>query len=147
MADSSRSSSSKRVQDLLPSFKPSYVYLISLFLCGILVWNSLEERGNKRTVLETTSPREISKRSGFANGYFLGKSFISIEEPRVTPFEWKSMQDDSKMLHYPSGKNDLVTWQCKFLVEGLPSSSVFFLVRRIAQLWQSGSSIILTRGE
>ena len=140
MADSSRSSSSKRVQDLLPSLKPSYVSLISLFLCGIL-WK------NKRTVLETTSLREISKRSGFANGYFLENSFISIEEPRVSPSEWKSTQDDSKRLHYPSGKNDLVTWQCKFLVEGLPSSSVFFLVRRIAQLRQSGSSIILTRGE
>ena len=76
------------------------------------MWNSLEEeRGNKRTVLETTSPREISKRSGFANGYFLEKSFISIKEPRVSPFEWKSTQDDSKRLHYPSGKNDLVTWQ------------------------------------
>ena len=36
MADSSRSSSSKRVQDILPSFKPLHVFLISLFLCGIL---------------------------------------------------------------------------------------------------------------
>ena len=39
------------------------------FDLAFLLWNSLdEERGSKRTVLETTLPREISIRSGFANG-------------------------------------------------------------------------------
>ena len=111
--------------------------IVCFFDLAFLVWNSLhEERGNKRTVLETTSPWEISIRMCFANGYFLEKSFRSKEEPRVSPFEGKSTQDGSKRLHYPSRKNVLVTWQFKLLVEGLSSSSVCFLVRSIAQLWK-----------
>ena len=148
MADSSRFSSSKRFQDFLPSFKPSYISLISLFLCGIL-WLKNEATNKRLSVLETVSPREISIRSGFANEYFPEKSFRSaMEEPRASPFEKKSVQDGSKRLHYPSGKNVLVTLQCKFLVEGLPSSYVCFLfVRSIVQLLHSGTSIILIRGE
>ena len=135
MADSARSSSSKRVQDFLPSFKPSYVSLISLFLCGIL-WLKNEATNERLSLLETTSPWKISIRSGFANGYFSEKSFRSLEEPRGSPFERKSIQDGSQRLHYPSGKNVLVTLQRKFLVEGLPSSYACFLCR-IAQLWHS----------
>ncbi|KAK2559909.1 Hemicentin-2 [Acropora cervicornis] len=101
MADSSHSSSSIRVQDFLPSFQPSYVSLISLFLCGIL-WLKNEATNERLSVLETTSPREISKRSGFANGYFSEKSLRSIEEPRGSLFESTFIQDGSKRLHYPS---------------------------------------------
>ena len=102
MADSSHSSSSIRVQDFLPSFQPSYVSLISLFLCGIL-WLKNEATNERLSVLETTSPREISKRSGFANGYFSEKSLRWIEEPRGSLFESTFIQDGSKRLHYPSG--------------------------------------------
>ena len=126
MADLSRSSLSERVQDFLPSFKPSHVSLISLFLCRIL-WLKNEATNERLSVIETTSPREISVRSGFANGYFLEKSLRSMAEPRGSPFEWKSIQDGSKRLHYPSGKNVLVTLQFKLLVEGLPSSYDCFL--------------------
>ena len=137
--DSSRSSSSERVQDFLPYFKPLHVSLISLFFCGVL-WMK-DEATNERCQKRLHPER-------FPYGVALQMdSFRSMEEPRVSPFEKKSAQDGSKRLHNPSGMNVLVTWQCKFRVEGLPSSSVCFLVRSIAQLWQSGSSIILTRRE
>ena len=144
MAVSSHSSSSKHVQVFLPSFQPSYVSLISLFLCGIL-WLKNEATNERLSLLETTSPREISIRSGFANGYFSEKSFRSMEEPRGSLFERTFVQDGSKRLHYPSGKNAMVTLQCKFLVEGsflLPTFALF--VQRIAQLWHSWTSIILS---
>ena len=144
MADSSRSPSSKRVQDFLPSFQPSYVSLISLFLCGIL-WLKNEATNERLSVLRTTSPREIYVRSGFVKGYFSGKSFRSMEEPRGSLFERTFIQDGSKRVHHPSGKNAMVTLQCKFLVEGsflLPTFALF--VQRIAQLWHSWTSIILS---
>ena len=120
MADSSRSSSSKRVQDFLPSFQPSYVSLISLFLCGIL-WLKNEATNERLSMLETTSPREISLRSGFPNWYFSEKSFRSTEEPRGSSLERTFAQDGSKRFHYSSGNYVLLTLQCKFLVEGLRS--------------------------
>ena len=118
MADSSRSSPSKRVQDFLPSFQPSYVSLISLFLCGIL-WLKNEATNERLSLLETTLPRKISVRSGFPNASFSEKR--SMEEPRGSSFERTFIQDGSKRLHYSSGKNAMVTLQCKFLVEGLSS--------------------------
>ena len=121
LADSSRSLSSKHVQVFLPSFQPSYVSLISLLLCGIL-WLKNEATNERLSMLETTSSREISIRSGLANGYFSEKSFGSMEEPQGSPFERTFIQDGSERLHYPSGKNVMVTLQCQFLVEGLPSS-------------------------
>ena len=123
MADSSRSLSSKHVQVFLPSFQPSYVSLISLFLCGIL-WLKNEATNERLSLLETTSSREISVRSGFANRYFSEKSFRSIEEPRGSLFERTFIEDDSKRLHYPSGKNVMVILRCKFLGEVLPFSYV-----------------------
>ena len=110
MADSSRSLSSKRVQDFLPSFQPSYVSLISLLLCGIL-WLKNEATNERLSMLETTSSLEISIRSGFGNGFFSKQSFGSME-PRGSSFERTFIQDGSKRLHYPSGKNVMVTLQC-----------------------------------
>ncbi|XP_015751598.1 PREDICTED: roundabout homolog 3-like isoform X2 [Acropora digitifera] len=99
MADSSRSSSSKHVQDFLPSVKPSYISMISLFLCGIL-WIKNDATNERLSMLETTSPQEIQKRGGFANGYAQEMSLRSMAESRVSPFERKSQQDVSKTLHY-----------------------------------------------
>ena len=110
MADSSRSSSSKRVQDFLPSVKPSYISIISLLLSGIL-WMKNDATNERLSMLETTSPQEIQKRGGFANGYAQEMSLRSMAESRVSPFERKSQQDVSKTLHYSLGKNVLVTLQ------------------------------------
>ena len=118
MADPSRSTLSKRVQDFLPSVKPSYISLISLFLCGIL-WLKNDATNERLSMLETTSPREILKRSGFSNGYVQEMSLRSTAESRASPFERKSQQDVSKTLHYALGKNVLVTLQHEYSVEGL----------------------------
>ena len=118
MADPSRSTLSKRVQDFLPSVKPSYISLISLFLSGIL-WLKNDATNERLSMLETTSPREILKRSGFSNGYVQEMSLRSMAESRASPFERKSQQDVSKTLHYTLGKNVLVTLQHEYSVEGL----------------------------
>lgn len=118
MADPSRSTLSKRVQDFLPSVKPSYISLISLFLSGIL-WLKNDATNERLSMLETTSPREILKRSGFSNGYVQEMNLRSMAESRASPFERKSQQDVSKTLHYTLGKNVLVTLQHEYSVEGL----------------------------
>ena len=123
MADPSRSTLSKRVQDFLPSVKPSYISLISLFLCGIL-WLKNDATNERLSMLETTLPREILKRSGFSNGYVQEMSLRSMAESRASPFERKSQQDVSKTLHYTLGKNVLVTLQHEYSVEGLAFAHV-----------------------
>ena len=118
MADSSRSTLSKRVQDFLPSVKPSYISLISVFLCGIL-WLKNDATNERLSMLETTSLREIHERGGFANGHAQEMSLRSMAESRASPFERKSHQDVSKTLHYSLGKNVLVTWVCSMSTPNL----------------------------
>ena len=118
MADSSHSTLSKRVQDFLPSVKPSYISLISVFLCGIL-WLKNDATNERLSMLETASLREIHERGGFANGHAQEMSLRSMAESRASPFERNSHQDVSKTLHYSLGKNVLFTLQHEYSVEGL----------------------------
>ncbi|XP_068705583.1 uncharacterized protein [Montipora foliosa] len=99
MADSSRSSKSNRIQDSFPSVRPSYVSIISIFVCGIL-WLKNEATNNRLTVLETTLPQMIREVNGFSKEYYQEKTFKSMGDSRVV-FARKAQQNFSKRLHYP----------------------------------------------
>ena len=102
MADSSRSSKSNRIQDSFPSVRPSYVSIISIFVCGIL-WLKNEATNKRLSVLETTLPHMIREVNGFSKEYYQGKAFKSMGDSRVV-FARKAQQNFSKRLHYPLGK-------------------------------------------
>ncbi|XP_068705584.1 uncharacterized protein [Montipora foliosa] len=99
MADSSRSSKSNRIQDSFPSVRPSYVSIISIFVCGIL-WLKNEATNNRLSVLETTLPQMIREVNGFSKEYYQEKTFKSMGDSRVV-FARKAQQNFSKRLHYP----------------------------------------------
>ena len=102
MADSSRSSRSNRIQDSFPSVRPSYVSIISIFVCGIL-WLKNEATNKRLSVLETTLPQMIREVNGFSKEYYQEKMFKSMGDSQVI-FAKKNQKNVSKRLHYPLGK-------------------------------------------
>ncbi|XP_068737512.1 uncharacterized protein [Montipora capricornis] len=99
MVDSSSSSKSNRIQDSFPSVRPSYVSIISIFVCGIL-WLKNEATNKRLSVLETKLPQMIRELNGFSKEYYQEKTFKSMGDSQVI-FGKKTQQNVSKRLHDP----------------------------------------------
>ncbi|XP_068737510.1 uncharacterized protein [Montipora capricornis] len=100
MADSASSSSkSNRIKDSFPSIRPSYISVISIFMCGIL-WLKNEATNERLLVLETTLPQMFRKMNGFSKAHYQEKIFKSLGDSQVF-FATKVQQNVSKRLHYP----------------------------------------------